>query len=96
MLPSTCAALVRAGLPPATIQVALERQMKCGEGHCGHCYVNARYVCTDGPVFSYAELLAMPDAFRAEDRAAAARAPRPAVPTPWPRDPTSMNGRAGG
>ena len=37
--------------------------MKCGIGMCGHCYVNHRYVCTDGPVFSYAELRDLPDAF---------------------------------
>jgi sulfhydrogenase subunit gamma (sulfur reductase) len=96
MLASTCAALVRAGLAPAGIQVALERQMKCGEGHCGRCYVNARYVCTDGPVFSYAELMAMPDAFRAEDRAAAAQSPPLVAPTPWPRGTTPMNGQARG
>ena len=38
--------------------MALERHMKCGVGECGHCYVNHRYVCTDGPVFSLAELRA--------------------------------------
>ena len=36
--------------------------MKCGVGHCGHCYVNHRYVCTDGPVFTLAELRGLPDA----------------------------------
>ena len=34
--------------------------MKRRTGHCGDCYVNYRYVCTDGPVFSFAEL---PDDF---------------------------------
>ncbi len=68
MLAAACARLVRAGFAPAAIEVALERVMKCGEGHCGHCYVGARYVCTDGPVFSYADLMTMPDAFGAEYR----------------------------
>ena len=40
--------------------------MKCGTGECGHCYVNHRYVCTDGPVFSFAELLLLSDAFPGE------------------------------
>lgn len=56
-------ALVAAGLDPRAVHVALERYMKCGTGHCGHCYVNDRRVCTDGPVFSLAELLTLPDAF---------------------------------
>lgn len=65
MLRSAAAALAAAGLAPGAIHVALERYMKCGTGLCGHCYVNDRYVCRDGPVFSYAELLARPDAFGA-------------------------------
>jgi NAD(P)H-flavin reductase len=47
----------------AHIHVAIERYMKCATGHCGHCYVNQRYVCRDGPVFTYAELQTLPDAF---------------------------------
>jgi NAD(P)H-flavin reductase len=66
MLYRTAEQLRRAGLDPAHIHVALERYMKCGVGRCGHCYVDHRYVCTDGPVFSYAELLSLPDAFRSE------------------------------
>jgi NAD(P)H-flavin reductase len=53
----------RHGFEPADVHVALERHMKCGYGECGHCYVNHRYVCTDGPVFSLEELDALPDAF---------------------------------
>ena len=26
--------------------------MKCGVGKCGHCQINDKYVCVDGPVFS--------------------------------------------
>ena len=47
---------------PDAIHIALERRMHCGVGECGHCYVNHRYVCTDGPVFTLAELRALPDA----------------------------------
>lgn len=59
MLSAVAARLERAGLGPAAIHVALERYMKCGTGLCGHCYVNDRYLCTDGPVFSLAELQSM-------------------------------------
>jgi NAD(P)H-flavin reductase len=55
--------LCHLGLDAADIHVAIERHMQCGTGHCGHCYVNHRYVCTDGPVFSFAELAGLPDAF---------------------------------
>src|SRR5262249_54202142 len=64
MLHRVAEALCRRGLPPHDVHVALERYMKCAVGRCGHCYVDGRYVCTDGPVFSYAELLRLPDAFR--------------------------------
>jgi NAD(P)H-flavin reductase len=63
MLLATAEALCRAGLRPDAIYLALERLMKCGTGECGHCYVNHRYVCTDGPVFSLAELRRLPEAF---------------------------------
>ena len=63
MLAAVAARLGEAGLAPAAIHVALERYMKCGTGLCGHCYVNDRYVCTDGPVFSLAELATLPEAF---------------------------------
>ena len=63
MLSAVAARLERVGLAPEAIHVALERYMKCGTGLCGHCYVNDRYLCTDGPVFSLAELAALPEAF---------------------------------
>ena len=69
MLLVTADQLCRAGLKPEAIYLALERYMKCGTGQCGHCYVNHRYVCTDGPVFSLAELRRLPDAFGAVERA---------------------------
>lgn len=41
------------GIPHNHIFVDLERRMKCGIGKCGHCQINDKYVCYDGPVFSY-------------------------------------------
>jgi NAD(P)H-flavin reductase len=72
MLHRVAERLRRAGIGPAHVHIAVERYMKCGTGHCGHCYVDHRYVCTDGPVFSYEELLGLPDAFRGEAPAAGA------------------------
>lgn len=41
-------------VPPDQIFVSLERNMKCGQGSCGHCQLGPYFVCKDGPVFSYA------------------------------------------
>lgn len=38
------------------IIVSLERRMKCGVGKCGHCQMDNRYVCQDGPVFYYDDI----------------------------------------
>ncbi|MFN8177569.1 MAG: FAD/NAD(P)-binding protein [bacterium] len=46
-------------LRPERMVATLERHMKCGIGKCGHCIVVDRYVCMDGPVLRYDELLAM-------------------------------------
>ena len=46
---------LNAGIDEANIIMSLERHMKCGVGKCGHCQINQKYVCLDGPVFSYAE-----------------------------------------
>ena len=45
-----------AGIGDDDIIVSLERRMKCGVGKCGHCQINGRYVCQDGPVFKYSEI----------------------------------------
>jgi len=62
MIGAAARQLPTAGLAPEAIHIALERRMHCGTGECGHCYVNHRYVCIDGPVFTLAELRALPDA----------------------------------
>ena len=45
------------GLRKANIYCSLERRMKCGMGKCGHCQIRNVYVCQDGPIFSYAEVM---------------------------------------
>ena len=44
------------GLSDKNIYLSLERRMKCGIGKCQHCTCGEKYVCIDGPVFSYAAL----------------------------------------
>lgn len=45
------------------IYTTLENRMKCGIGKCGRCNAGNLYVCKDGPVFSYATLKQVPEAF---------------------------------
>ncbi|MBN2603750.1 MAG: 4Fe-4S dicluster domain-containing protein [Candidatus Thermoplasmatota archaeon] len=51
------------GVPEKNILVSLERRMKCGVGKCGHCQINGIYVCREGPVFNYADIKGLPEAF---------------------------------
>jgi sulfhydrogenase subunit gamma (sulfur reductase) len=44
------------GFGDEKIFLSLEMRMKCGIGKCGRCNVGSKYVCSDGPVFSQAEL----------------------------------------
>lgn len=48
--------LLELGMPAGDIILSLERQMKCGLGKCGHCYIADKFVCRDGPVFTYEQL----------------------------------------
>jgi NAD(P)H-flavin reductase len=43
--------LDKLGVAHQNIYLDLERRMKCGVGKCGHCQMNDKYVCVDGPVF---------------------------------------------
>jgi len=43
-------------IPPDRIFLSMERNMRCGQGACGHCQIGPYFVCQDGPVFSYARL----------------------------------------
>jgi sulfhydrogenase subunit gamma (sulfur reductase) len=56
--------LDKLGIPRNHVFVDLERRMKCGIGKCGHCQINEKYVCTDGPVFAYSEIEHLEEAFR--------------------------------
>ncbi len=43
-------------VPVDNIYVSLERNMKCGQGSCGHCQVGPYFVGKDGPVFPFTAL----------------------------------------
>ena len=55
MIDFCCQDLVKVGFKPDNIFISLEGHMKCGIGKCGHCNIGSKYVCKDGPVFTYAE-----------------------------------------
>ncbi|MES0491843.1 MAG: FAD/NAD(P)-binding protein [Leptospirales bacterium] len=48
--------LATLGVKDDNIYVSMERNMKCGVGHCGHCQYGGGFVCKDGPVFSFADI----------------------------------------
>jgi len=48
--------LARRGMRDRDIYLSMERSMHCAVGHCGHCQFGPRFVCRDGPVFSFEEI----------------------------------------
>jgi anaerobic sulfite reductase subunit B len=49
-------ALLDRGVAPERIHLSMERDMKCGLGHCGHCQLGPTLICRDGPVYSFDQL----------------------------------------
>lgn len=45
--------LLKLDIPKDQMLLSLERRMKCGQGHCGHCAIHGVYTCLDGPIFNY-------------------------------------------
>lgn len=52
--------LVEMGVDENQIFTTLETHMRCGVGKCGHCKVGSKYMCLDGPVFTYREMKELP------------------------------------
>jgi anaerobic sulfite reductase subunit B len=50
-------ALVDRGLPADRIWISMERNMRCGVGHCGHCQLGPTLICRDGPVYRADEMM---------------------------------------
>ncbi|MDL2272723.1 FAD/NAD(P)-binding protein [Desulfovibrio sp. OttesenSCG-928-I05] len=61
MIKFTMEALAKLNFAPEQVITTLERRMKCGIGICGRCNIGEKYVCVDGPVFTSAELKALPN-----------------------------------
>ncbi len=53
MMRFTILELMKRGLPQDKIYLSMERSMRCGIGHCGHCQFGHTFICKDGPVFRY-------------------------------------------
>jgi sulfhydrogenase subunit gamma (sulfur reductase) len=56
MMKFTLPVVKKLGFGDEDIYFSLEMRMKCGIGKCGRCNVGRKYVCSEGPVFSQAEL----------------------------------------
>ena len=53
--------LLRDGHARNRIYVTMERRMRCGTAHCGHCQIGPKFVCQDGPVFEYGDIARFSD-----------------------------------
>lgn len=63
MIKFTMPVLEKLGFKPEQTIMSLENRMKCGIGMCGRCNVGSKYVCKDGPVFTRAQLLELPNEY---------------------------------
>jgi len=63
MVKYTMLPLLDLGFSPEKIFTSLEMRMKCGIGKCGRCNIGPKYVCKDGPVFTYEELQGLPNEY---------------------------------
>jgi len=48
--------LQKLGFTADQMITTLEAKMKCGIGKCGRCNLGEKFVCVDGPVFTYTEI----------------------------------------
>jgi NAD(P)H-flavin reductase len=63
MIKLTLPVLSEFGFTNDTIYTTLENRMKCGVGKCGHCMCGNVYICKDGPVFTYEQVMALPQEY---------------------------------
>ncbi len=57
MMHYACKALLDRGVSMDSVFLSMERNMKCGVGLCGHCQWGETFVCRDGPVFRYDQVV---------------------------------------
>jgi NAD(P)H-flavin reductase len=55
--------LQKLGFADQQMIMTLEAKMKCGIGKCGRCNMGEKFVCLDGPVFSYTEVSGFLESF---------------------------------
>jgi sulfhydrogenase subunit gamma (sulfur reductase) len=55
--------LQKLGFAGDQIIMTLEAKMKCGIGKCGRCNLGDKFVCLDGPVFSYSQVSSFLESF---------------------------------
>jgi NAD(P)H-flavin reductase len=48
--------LSKMGFADEQLIMTLEAKMKCGIGKCGRCNIGEKFVCLDGPVFTYTQV----------------------------------------
>ncbi|MDH5710225.1 MAG: FAD/NAD(P)-binding protein [Gammaproteobacteria bacterium] len=53
MMRVVCRHMLDKGVPESQLFLSMERNMQCAIGHCGHCQYGSKFICKDGPVFSY-------------------------------------------
>jgi sulfhydrogenase subunit gamma (sulfur reductase) len=63
MIKLTLPVLSEFGFKNDAIFTTLENRMKCGVGKCGHCMCGNIYICKDGPVFTYEQVMALPQEY---------------------------------
>jgi sulfhydrogenase subunit gamma (sulfur reductase) len=56
MMKNAVKRLLEKGVAEEQCYITMERSMHCGIGHCGHCQLGPKFICKDGPVFSYPEI----------------------------------------
>lgn len=63
MIKYTLQSLKKLGFADDQIVTTLELKMQCGVGKCGRCNIGSKYVCLDGPVFTYEQLKQLPQEY---------------------------------
>ncbi len=56
MMTFSARALLARGMAAENIYISMERNMRCGLGHCGHCQLGPTLICRDGPVYRFDEM----------------------------------------
>jgi sulfhydrogenase subunit gamma (sulfur reductase) len=56
MMRAACTQLLEKNIASSQLFLSMERNMQCALGHCGHCQYGSKFICKNGPVFSYDEI----------------------------------------